>query len=1717
MAHTDREHTPQLDSLGQEPHKSSQGVGGADVKEEVRIGAGDADAGKGSLGDGQHAKEVGSQLQKPSSPFTIPGSVSDRADNPSTRGNTPSSTSPPVTATVAPTPTRPTLVQLNSSQTSSSSLTVTAVPPTKKFSSVNINKKFLEKTSSASAAANSSSAAANASKIIGNNISRPPTQSSSPHPRLVTTKLTASATSPSTTAGWSRPSSTAPPASATGTSSPSAATPISSAPIFASTSLNAPTPAAPQLPHVGKVIQPVPRAVLSQQVLSTAGAIKDGASTTPTGASGKPVWGNVKPPSANVVRSNVATSDFPTAAEVAQGSRKNKSSESPVKEVTPAPSTSSTSKSRSEEADTFRGVHLDPNAHHWDEMEEDDDNFLDGVIEFGDGRQYKVETTEHISTSREPSPPSASKSSQIELHADVPISKEDRFADDFDRSWPNGAKRGTTTGTLPHSPQESARVLFNERSNKLEPYSNHRLGHGPFPGKRGTLQERTISPVEPRSTSGTLPKPGAGGSDFGSSSRARRFSSSSNASFTTSNDRQRDRRDGIPPSPRMTRDAFTRSVSTRGRDREGDRDKVDRDFGNLDRGRRSTMGPSPVPAHALRDVSRESSGRQLPPHLSTPGSATSPLPTSSFGRRASHGSRFDPPFNETHTSDLHRSTSVTRGPPHSPALSQVSLKSSALSPASPSLALPLLAGHDLEELKKDVMQNAAVRAKQRRQQEEEEREAQKQRARKKAAELEAKMKVEAEEKAQREKEAAEKDKEEMLQQQATEEAKDTEVISIIQEAVESIETGRRDDTQTSESSSKAPLRRPSSLPLQPSGDVVRPRRPGPSSGSVPPSAAENAETWRRTTPLPRQLHESRPTARRSSSSVAFIPPSPADIDHIQLADTKKEDLEVVDFIDMGKLVGETTDATPNPEQDRPKRTLRPVASDFFDDTPPAPLPTAPMKHADPWRRRTSSHQISASEERDTPLVHSKADNVEGEEHGQKPNESSNEARQYHHTPPAVMHPVQQRTNRMHSYYIQAPMSSLVDAMSRIKGALHDMHAEELNKENIATEVTTSSSQAAEKGNGALSKPAERWVPPSLRGRTGERQEPSGNFSVTITEPPQSPAPISHTLVVRLPSVLQEREPINKKRLQWFLRSPPPVRWDILSFDPPVEGMNRRDFSLNDVLFRRPYGAGFKGKLKYRVFLPRGRSYGPRVHIPNPNALKSGIGAFGKQAGADSSLSWRKTISPLQPTKEVGAETAVDLDTTSRSPPPEAASTSPTFAINSKVDDGMADGSPVPVRVRSQPKMPAGSGVAFYRDSRIDAVEAEPRSLVNFIVSSEIDDPQSPQQPTDKDQEETSGPSKTNITKEVEQSATIAPRAEALVTLISMNGMKEEPTTYLPEMAMLPVKPETKSSEKSTAWTSSRNLSVKESSARAPDPEHLKAVWSQTSDKAGLPSVNSLEGIADDLTTLPFTIQDVKSEGGETPPPVSATSSRMSIHDVTRAFQQVPQSSTSTSHRPPISPPSTTAPVARPNSYTYAVPPSSNIRPTYPPYPSPMMSHSPSPTVMYPHMVSSPVPARMQPNGHAPAPMYGQLTWVPVPGPTPQNSAGMMRHMATAYPPQMMYTPNGVATMYASPVPPNMIGTPQPQNNMQGNRNRNVSMMSPVMQHASPHMYPASPALVHMQVVPNSGYMPLSAGRGQTRHENGQMGVQQHPPNSAPSSSHLGFSAVPPSPYARPTW
>lgn len=289
----------------------------------------------------------------------------------------------------------------------------------------------------------------------------------------------------------------------------------------------------------------------------------------------------------------------------------------------------------------------------------------------------------------------------------------------------------------------------------------------------------------------------------------------------------------------------------------------------------------------------------------------------------------------------------------------------------------------------------------------------------------------------------------------------------------------------------------------------------------------------------------------------------------------------------------------------------------------------------------------------------------------------------------------------------------------------------------------------------------------------------------------------------------------------------------------------------------------------------------------------------------------------------------------------------------------------------------------------------------------------------------------------------------------------------------------------------------------------------------MPTVNSLEGIADDLTALPFTLQDVKSEDGETPPPTASNiPSKLSLHDVTRAFQQVPTSSNNTVRSSNALPSSSAGgPISRPSNYTYGPvhPPNIGVRPPYP-YP-PMMTHSPSPTLVYPPAVPSPAP-RGPVNGHSPMFSGGQPIWVPLQ--PSQSHSGAVRPVASPYPTQMMAypSPNG---MYGPPPLPHGAQPPQ-ANGAAQSRPRNMPMMSPVLHSATPShpnhsMYAGSPVMMHALPMMAHGpqpYMAVPAGRGQGRPD-GMPGMSPMQQSHPPPPSHTMYSPAQPLPYARPSW
>src|SRR6266850_1556786 len=138
---------------------------------------------------------------------------------------------------------------------------------------------------------------------MNDSVKSPPPPPTS-HSRLVDAKLAklpSSSTGTGTGAGWTRPSSTTP-----------SLTPSPGSGGMSSVPPPAPAPGShgpPLLPHVGKVIQPQHR-----------GAIQPPSRFKPesTNGSSKPAWRNVK--QGESAASGIgAQSEFPTAAEVAQG------------------------------------------------------------------------------------------------------------------------------------------------------------------------------------------------------------------------------------------------------------------------------------------------------------------------------------------------------------------------------------------------------------------------------------------------------------------------------------------------------------------------------------------------------------------------------------------------------------------------------------------------------------------------------------------------------------------------------------------------------------------------------------------------------------------------------------------------------------------------------------------------------------------------------------------------------------------------------------------------------------------------------------------------------------------------------------------------------------------------------------------------------------------------------------------------------------------------------------------------------------------------------------------------------------------------------------------------------------------------------------------------------------------------------------------------------
>lgn len=344
------------------------------------------------------------------------------------------------------------------SETTPTSLLSATPAIQKKFTSLNVNRRFLEKASPTIPAV--------AAPIVNKATSTQPISrlsTISPASRLTSAKLSASIKPQP--AGWGQVASALSPTTANPNIDPLPSLSIgtnASGPTVPIAGLNksgvAPVAASPKLVttltngSVNRSTSPHSKGSpgLRNAALSTSGRTASPSVVTPTiSTSSKAPWAKVKADAA----SSKLSSDFPTAAEAARAKQ-----EAERKEKAAAAEAAAKTEQALQRLERFRGASLGA-GNHWDEMDDEDEDDVDEVVQFGDGTQYKVPVKQE----------------------EEPVSKEERFKDvGHDRSWPPKAGQARPlvipsssnreSGPLsPSTVDQSASRLFNSKvNNKVE-------------------------------------------------------------------------------------------------------------------------------------------------------------------------------------------------------------------------------------------------------------------------------------------------------------------------------------------------------------------------------------------------------------------------------------------------------------------------------------------------------------------------------------------------------------------------------------------------------------------------------------------------------------------------------------------------------------------------------------------------------------------------------------------------------------------------------------------------------------------------------------------------------------------------------------------------------------------------------------------------------------------------------------------------------------------------------------------------------------------------------------------------------------------------------------------------------------------------------------------------------------------------------------------------
>lgn len=744
-----------------------------------------------------------------------------------------------------------------------------------------------------------------------------------------------------------------------------------------------------------------------------------------------------------------------------------------------------------------------------------------------------------------------------------------------------------------------------------------------------------------------------------------------------------------------------------------------------------------------RDPSRESVRETTSSHAQR-GEMLPPTTIPSHAlRRPSHGSRDMPPppllTHKMRQSSISSTTSASAASPavpshRSPTLSTASprtqnglltpvLGSSHQAPQEQPFALKAPTITDIQEFSKESMQTAAERARERRKLEEQQREKEKERARQKAAELAAAAEA---------KVAAQHNQEEVANQMKAEAEAAAEALineevealaklkpKAVNDPTHSITThSATGDTSLEPSIWRARSSRGSkrnggdikAVMLFPTPKAEYPQRvvaPQPSSsvGPLPlnvPSIPSRPRTasWANVVKDSDKIDGVSDSVRRGGSSAiggdswrtkSQVPALPLSVTMPPLFDVGAEDhdtLELFDFTDMHKLVGD------NEESDIPDAAIEDVeVVDITEGSPESthhhyvagispPSLTSRQSIEPGWHGKGYLAQSSSSPERG--VSPQRAASPRG---GLSSPAVSTKGPMSPQTFAGVPLPPSKR------HFRESSMSALEDAMSRIKGALSDMRPGE---SSAAIDLELAAASLARKTT---------------------KDEP---FAITQISRPSTPPPAHRRLHVRIRKEWPPRsqDPINKRSLHLWKLPPRPVRWDILSWEPPVEGMSRKTLSRDEILF--PLSSA-----SFIVSLPKasiGRSTLTRSLAFSP--------APAPKVNLPSSLAGHRTSH--RSGHEAHTSMLEIIESVSRSPPPSsparrASLSLPTSDVSQSSlqagDASATTASPVsPVssgKVKSSSRPAVGpDGVAFSR--RLHGASDSVSSIVNFTVTSELE-------------------------------------------------------------------------------------------------------------------------------------------------------------------------------------------------------------------------------------------------------------------------------------------------------------------------------------------------------------------------------------------------------------